>query len=140
MGTLTSNAKLQDSYRAWQVWKLYRPRPLVDLTARLALTNTHTFADGSGFSARVEYVHRGNFQARVFNHPRVDRVPDYDLVNLYFAYDPGNVPLSFSLSVTNVFNADGINNVFTNPYGLWTTSNEYIPPRELIGTVRYTWE
>ena len=116
------------------------PPKLVDLTARFALTNTHTFADGSGFSARVEYIHRGNFQARVFNHPRVDRVPDYDLVNLYFGYDPGNMPLSFSLSVTNVFDADGINNVFTNPYGLWTTSNEYIPPRELIGTVRYAWE
>ena len=116
------------------------PPKLADLTARIALTNTHIFSDGSGLSARVEYVHRGEFQARIFNHPRVDRVPDYDLVNLYFAYDPANMPLSFSLSVTNVFDEDGINNVFTNPYGLWTTSNEYIPPREVIGSIRYAWE
>ena len=116
------------------------PPKLVDLTARIALTNTHTFSDGSGFNARVEYVHRGDFQARIFNHPRVDRVPGYDLVNLYFAYEPAAMPLSFSLSVTNVFDEDGINNVFTNPYGLWTTSNEYIPPREVIGSVTYTWE
>ena len=115
------------------------PPKLVDLSARLALTNTHTFSDGSELSSRVEYVHRGDFQARIFNHPRVDSVPSYDLVNLYFAYDVGNMPLSFSLSVTNIFDKNGINNIFTNPYGLWTTSNEYIPPREVIGSVRYSW-
>lgn len=116
------------------------PPKLVDLMARVALTNSHTFSGGSRLSSRVEYVRRGEFQARIFNHPRVDRVPGYDLVNLYFAYDPAAMPLSFSLSVTNVFDEDGINNVFTNPYGLWTTSNEYIPPREVIGSVRYAWE
>ena len=116
-----------------------KPPKLVDLTARVALTNTHTFSDGSELSSRVEYVHRGDFQARIFNHPRVDSVPSYDLVNLYFAYDVGNMPISFNLSVTNVFDKNGINNVFTNPYGLWTTSNEYIPPREVIGSVRYSW-
>ena len=115
------------------------PPKLVDLSARLALTNTHTFSDGSELSSRVEYVHRGDFQARIFNHPRVDTVPSYDLVNLYFAYDVGNMPISLNLSVTNIFDKNGINNVFTNPYGLWTTSREYIPPREVIGSVRYSW-
>ena len=116
-----------------------KPPKLVDLMARVALTNTHTFSDGSELSSRVEYVHRGDFQARIFNHPRVDGVPSYDLVNLYFAYDMGNMPISLNLSVTNIFDKDGVNNIFTNPYGLWTTSREYIPPREVIGSVRYSW-
>ena len=116
-----------------------KPPKLVDLMARVALTNTHTFSDGSELSSRVEYVHRGDFQARIFNHPRVDSVPSYDLVNLYFAYDVGNMPISLNLSVTNIFDKNGVNNVFTNPYGLWTTSKEYIPPREVIGSVRYSW-
>jgi iron complex outermembrane receptor protein len=116
-----------------------KPPKLVDLMARVALTNTHTFSDGSELSSRVEYVHRGDFQARIFNHPRVDSVPSYDLVNLYFAYDVGNMPISLNLSVTNIFDKNGVNNVFTNPYGLWTTSREYIPPREVIGSVRYSW-
>jgi iron complex outermembrane receptor protein len=116
-----------------------KPPKLVDLTARVALTNTHAFSDGSELSSRVEYVHRGDFQARIFNHPRVDSVPSYDLVNLYFAYDVGNMPISLNLSVTNIFDKNGVNNVFTNPYGLWTTSREYIPPREVIGSVRYSW-
>ena len=115
------------------------PPKLVDLMARVALSNTHDFADGSILNSRVEYVHRGDFQARIFNHPRVDTVPSYDIVNLYFDYDVGNMPLSLSLSVTNIFDKNGVNNVFTNPYGLWTTSREYIPPREVIGSVRYSW-
>ena len=116
-----------------------KPPKLVDLMARVALTNTHAFSDGSELSSRVEYVHRGDFQARIFNHPRVDGVPSYDLVNLYFAYDVGNMPISLNLSVTNIFDKNGVNNIFTNPYGLWTTSREYIPPREVIGSVRYSW-
>ncbi len=115
------------------------PPKLVDLMARVALSNTHTFADGSVLDSRVEYVHRGDFQARIFNHPRVDGVPSYDIVNLYFNYDVGSMPLSLGLSVTNIFDENGVNNVFTNPYGLWTTSREYIPPREVIGSVRYSW-
>ena len=115
------------------------PPKLVDLMARVALSNTHAFADGSVLDSRVEYVHRGDFQARIFNHPRVDGVPSYDIVNLYFNYDVGNMPLSLGLSVTNIFDKNGVNNVFTNPYGLWTTSREYIPPREVIGSVRYSW-
>ena len=115
------------------------PPKLVDLMARIALSNTHNFADGSVLDSRVEYVHRGDFQARIFNHPRVDGVPSYDIVNLYFNYDVGSMPLSLGLSVTNIFDKNGVNNIFTNPYGLWTTSREYIPPREVIGSVRYSW-
>ena len=115
------------------------PPKLVDLMARIALTNTHNFADGSVLSSRVEYIHRGDFQARIFNHPRVDTVPGYDIVNLYIDYDAGAMPISLSLSLTNIFDKNGINNVFTNPYGLWTTSREYIPPREVIGSVKYSW-
>ena len=115
------------------------PPKLVDLMARIALTYTRNFSDGSVLNSRVEYVHRGDFQARIFNHPRVDTVPGYDIVNLYFDYDLGTMPLSLSLSLTNIFDRNGVNNVFTNPYGLWTTSREYIPPREVIGSVKYSW-
>ena len=113
------------------------PPKLVELMARLALSNSHTFANGSTLASRLEYVHRGEFQARIFNHPMVDTVPSYDLINLHFNYDPADMPWSFTLSLTNLFDKDGANNVFTNPYGLWTTSEELIPPREVIASVKY---
>ena len=117
-----------------------KPPKLVDLTARLALSGSHAFGHGSTLTSRLEYVHRGEFQARVFNHPAVDTVPGYDIVNLHFSYDLAETPLSFSLGLTNLFDRHGVNNVFTNPYGLWTTSEELIPPREVIATVTYRFE
>lgn len=117
-----------------------KPPKLVELMARLALTNTHTFGDGSTLASRLEYLHRGEFQARVFNHPLVDRVPSYDVVNLHFDYSFAQMPLSLTLSLTNLFDKNGVNNVFTNPYGLWTTSEEFIPPREVVASATYRFD
>jgi len=115
------------------------PPKMADITARLGLSNTHAFASGV-LSSRVEYVHRGKMQARVWNNPLVDQIPSYDIVNLFFSYEMNNLPLTLNLSATNIFDEDGINNTFNNPYGLWTTSNEYIPPAEVIGSIRFRWE
>ncbi len=116
-----------------------KPPRLVDVTARLALANTLVFARGSALSFRAEYIHRGKFQARVFNNPEVDAVPAYDLVNLYLSWSPAALPLDFGLTITNVFDEDGVNNVFSNPYGIWSVSSEYIPPREIIGSIKFNW-
>ncbi len=116
------------------------PPKLPDIVARLGLTNTQTFSDGAVLSSRVEYVYRGEMQARVFNNPLVDTVPSYNIANLNFAYSMANKPVSFTLGVSNLFDKDGINNVFSNPFGIWSTSNEYIPPREIIFSVKYQME
>jgi iron complex outermembrane receptor protein len=116
-----------------------RPPKMPDVIARLSLSNAHTFASSAALSSRLEYVHRGEMQARVFNNPLVDTIPAYDVVNLNFTYNAANMPLTVSLSVTNLFDEEGINNMFTNPFGLWTTSAEYIPPQEVILSARYSW-
>lgn len=116
------------------------PPKLPDPMVRLALTNTHEFGQGSTLSSRLEWIHRGEMQARVFNNPLVDNIPEYDVVNLRFDYQMASRPISFSLSATNLFDEDGINNIFTNPFGLWTTSSEFIPPREVNATVTFNWE
>jgi iron complex outermembrane receptor protein len=113
------------------------PPKLADITARLGLTNTHTFSNNSVLTSRVEYIHRGEFEARVWNNPLVDSVPDYDIVNLFFDYRFASWPVNLSLGVTNLFDEDGVNNRFSNPYGVLQTSEEYIPPLEVIGTFRY---
>ncbi len=117
-----------------------KPPKLVESMARLALSYNRSFGNGSTLASRLEWVHRGEFQARVFNHPEVDRVPSYNVVNLHVEYEFARLPLSLSLGLTNLFDKDGINNVFTNPYGLWTTSHELIPPREAIASVKYRFE
>ena len=52
---------------------------------------------------------------------------------------PFDVILSLeSLAATNVFNKDGVNSQFTDPYGIGQTSRQYIPPRQVIGTIAYS--
>jgi iron complex outermembrane receptor protein len=115
------------------------PPKMPDIMARIGLTNTHTFENGAEFTSRIEYVHRGEMQARVFNNPLYDRVPSYDIVNLSFSYDKASSPLSFGLVISNAGDEDGVNNIFNNPFGIWSTSAEYIPPREVIASIKYRW-
>jgi iron complex outermembrane receptor protein len=113
------------------------PPKLVDLMAHLRLTNTHTFGGGSVLTSQLEYVHRGEYQYRVYNNPLVDTVPSYDIGNVFFQWQPANSGLAISLGVTNVTDEDGVNSRFSNPFALLTTSEEFIPPREVIAAVSY---
>ncbi|MBS0408816.1 MAG: TonB-dependent receptor [Proteobacteria bacterium] len=95
---------------------------------------------GGDFTPRAELVYRGKEWARFFNEPGLDRVPAYTVVNLNFEYVPkGNDHVKLSLAVTNVGDKAGINSRYTDPYGVFQTSDQYIPPRQVIGTVAYTW-
>ena len=113
------------------------PPKLVEFSGRLALTNTRDFNGGSMLTSRLEYVHRGEYQYRVFNNPLVDTVPSYDLVNLLFDYRFANAPISLGIVASNLFDEDGVNSRFSNPFGLLTTSDELIPPREVFATFTY---
>ena len=95
---------------------------------------------GGDFTPRAELVYRGKEWARFFNEPGLDRVPAYAIVNLNFEYVPkGNDHIKFQLAVTNVGDKAGINSRYTDPYGVFQTSDQYIPPRQVIGTVAYKW-
>ena len=113
------------------------PPKLVKLMAYLALTNNHTFGDGGVLTSRVDFVHRGEFQARVWNNPLVDTVPAYDTIGLFFQYKMPNSHSSVFVSGTNLADKAGISNRFSNPYGVLTTSDEFIPPRQVFAGVNY---
>lgn len=112
------------------------PPKLVDFTARLALTNTHDFTNAT-VTSRFEYIYRGEYEARVFNNPLVDTVPSYDIVNLLLNVRHQNKQFNIGVGITNLFDEDGINSRFSNPFGLLTTSEELIPPREFFVTLGY---
>jgi iron complex outermembrane receptor protein len=88
----------------------------------------------------VQYTYRGKEWARIFNDPALDSVPAYGVVNLNLAYVPETAPhLKVSLAATNVTNEAGINSQYTDPYGTAQTSRQYIAPRQVIGTIAYSW-
>ena len=88
------------------------------------------------FTPRVQVVYRGSEWARIFNDPTLDKVPAYTVVNLNLDFAPtGNDHLRLSLTATNVGDVAGINSRYTDPFGTFTTSNQYIPPLQVIGTI-----
>lgn len=113
------------------------PPKLADLTSRLLLTHTQVFANASVLTSRLDYIYRGEYQYRVFNNAAVDTVPSYSTVSLFFGYELAGLPLELALNASNLFDEDGVNSRFTNPFGLHTTSEEFIPPREVFVTIRY---
>lgn len=86
---------------------------------------------------RLEYIYRGSFEYRIFNDGALDKVSSYDQWNLFFQLTPPAGHWNYALGVSNIFNVAGINARYTDPYGTGQTSNEYIPPRQVIGTVAY---
>ena len=86
---------------------------------------------------RFQYVYRGSEWARIFNVPGLDRVRAYGVTNFNLDFIPTGSNLRLSLTATNAFNVDGVNSKYTDPYGTGQTSQQYIPPRQIIGTVAY---
>ncbi|WP_404476427.1 TonB-dependent receptor [Novosphingobium sp. BL-52-GroH] len=89
------------------------------------------------FTARAQYIYRGKFNSRVFASPVQDDTPDYSQVNLFANYDFADTGFHASVTVTNVFNKDGVNSRFTDPYGSGQISDTFIPPRQAIFSVGY---
>ncbi|MDR3475984.1 MAG: TonB-dependent receptor, partial [Devosia sp.] len=86
---------------------------------------------------RVEVIYRGSEWARVFNEAGLDHVPAYTVTNLSIEYAPESSKLRLQVAATNLFNVAGINSRYTDPYGTGQTSNQYIAPRQVIGTIAY---
>jgi iron complex outermembrane receptor protein len=112
------------------------PAKLSNILASLAISYDFSVYGGM-LTPRIEYIYRGDFWQRIFAEPGIDHVPSYDLVNLNFEYIPTDAPWKVSFSVTNLFDEAGINSRYTDPYGTFTTSQQYIPPRQIMGTVSY---
>jgi len=106
------------------------------LTANISL-KYEKYLDSGLFSGIVEYVHRGEFQQRVINNPTVDTVPSYDIVNLLLSYDLANEKLGFDLMAYNITDEAGVNSRMTDVFGVGATGIELIPPRQVMGRIRY---
>jgi iron complex outermembrane receptor protein len=87
--------------------------------------------------SRLEYLYRGSFEYRIFNDGAYDKVGGYSQWNLYFLLTPPRTPVTCGLGISNLLNTAGINSRYTDPYGTGQTSDEFIPPRQVIATLGY---
>ncbi|WP_237437822.1 TonB-dependent receptor [Altericroceibacterium endophyticum] len=107
-----------------------------DVQGTAALTyNNYLF--GGDFTARAQLIYRGEYQYRLFNNSEFDVTPSYEQFNLFFGYEPEGSALKFSATVTNLFDEDGVNSRFSDPYGSAQTMETYIAPRQFIFAIGF---
>jgi iron complex outermembrane receptor protein len=87
---------------------------------------------------RVQLIYRGSEWARIFDDPTLDHVGAYAVTNLSVEYAPIHSALRFALTATNVGDVAGVNSRYTDPYGTGQTSQQYIPPFQIIGSIAYS--
>ncbi|MFT4198386.1 MAG: TonB-dependent receptor [Pseudoxanthomonas sp.] len=107
------------------------------IQGNLSATFSHQLGAGL-FTAKAEFVHRGSYQYRLYNNSTDDKVPAYSVANLYFSYAPDDSHWDYSVSVTNLFDRDGVNSRFSDPYGSAQVTETYIAPRQWIFSVQYS--
>ena len=113
-----------------------QPPDMPNVSGSIALSYRFDTSIGA-FTPRVQVVYRGSEWARIFNDPNLDNVPAYTVVNLGIDYDPTDTHFHASLVATNVGNVAGIESRYTDPYGTFMTSNQYIPPLQVVGTIAF---
>ena len=109
-----------------------------DFTANVALRYDKELASGNNLLAQAELIHRGEFQQRVFNSPFVDTVGEYTVLNLTVAFDYAANNVGLDLMLLNVTDEDGMNSSMTDVFGVAGTGIELIPPRQILGRLRYS--
>jgi Outer membrane receptor proteins, mostly Fe transport len=88
-------------------------------------------------TARAQLLYRGKYQYRLFNDGAVDLTPAYTQVNAMLKYEPANTATNITLRVINLFDKNGVNSRFSDPYGSAQVMETYIPPRQVILSVGY---
>lgn len=118
---------------------------LPSVTGNLTLSNTYTFSSGAKLLSNFAVVYRGPFQARVFNQPGIDRVPDYTLLNAGVRFVPSKGPWEIGVTVSNLADEAGVSSRFIDAFsiasdagGRGVITQEYVPPRQVIATLRFS--
>ena len=80
----------------------------------------------------LQINHRGSYQYRIFNNPDTDFVPEYTTVNAIGRFEPVDGDWYVTLRAINLTDTDGVNARFTDVFGVGASSEELIPPRQIL--------
>ncbi|WP_328592164.1 TonB-dependent receptor domain-containing protein [Sandaracinobacter neustonicus] len=146
-------AQVAAGFPGWLYWVNFYPATVARDSAReningnrvpklprwqgnIAATYTGEVGPGT-MTARAQLIYRGEYQYRLFNDSAVDTTPDYTQVNLMLKYQPENTGFDITARITNLFNVDGVNSRFSDPYGSAQVMETFIPPRQFILSAGY---
>ena len=113
------------------------PAKMPDVSGSINVAYDFPIPTGT-LTPRVEFIYRGNMESRIFSETSLDQINSYGLWNINLQYVPDNSNFTMSLTATNLGNTAGVNSRYTDPYGTGQTSVQYIPPRQIMANVSYS--
>lgn len=88
--------------------------------------------DRGSLRATLQLIHRGEYFYRLFNNPITDRIDSYQRVDFLAQFIPIKGDWNLTFHVLNATEESGINSRFTDSFGVGSTSDEFIPPRQVV--------
>ncbi|THD66133.1 TonB-dependent receptor [Phenylobacterium sp.] len=107
-------------------------------TGNVALQHNWYFADGGKLTSSVHLIYRNPYYFRIYNSPTTDLVPVQRQADLNFTYTSANAHWHADFLVINLTNSDSVNSRYTDNFGTFITANYYVPPRQFIVRLGYS--
>ena len=107
-------------------------------TVNLALQHSLYFANGGTLTSGIHFIYRGSYYYRIYNDAITDNTPPQRQIDLNFTYGAPSGRWHADFLVTNLTNSSSINSRYSDNFGTFITANYYVPPRQFIGRLGYS--
>jgi iron complex outermembrane receptor protein len=107
-------------------------------TGNIALQHKYYFGDGATLTSGIHLTYRNPYYFRIYNDPATDRVPAQRQINANFSYVAASKRWHVDFLIVNLTDSDSINSRYSDNFGTFITANYYVPPRQFIGRIGYS--
>jgi iron complex outermembrane recepter protein len=107
-------------------------------TGNIELQKKWDFGDGGILTSSIHGIYRKSYFFRIYNSPATDRVPSQHELDLTFNYKPENPHWHADFLIVNVTDSHSVNSRYTDNFGTFITANYFVPPRQFIGRIGYS--
>ena len=107
-------------------------------TINLGLQHTLHFDNGGVLISHIHMVYRDSYYFRIYNSPSTDLVPPQRQVDMNFSYKPAGGHWHVDFLIQNLTDSSSVNSRYTDNFGTFITANYFVPPRQFIGRIGYT--
>jgi iron complex outermembrane receptor protein len=107
-------------------------------TGNIGLQHNYYFAGGAKLTSGVHLTYRNPYYFRIFNVRATDLVPAQRQINADFSYVAASKRWHVDFLIINLTDSDSINSRYSDNFGTFITANYYVPPRQFIARVGYS--
>ncbi len=107
-------------------------------TANIALQHSYYWDSGAQLVSAIHFIYRNPYYFRVYNDPITDLVPPQRQIDMSFSYRTADKHWHADFLITNLTDSASVNSRYSDNFGTFITANYYVPPRQFIGRVGYS--